>query len=431
MQSCCSSTSAPDTSATCTCNALLCACPRVSQPEHPDRIAYICRPSGKTFCGAAKPANTQAARNHVEDRSQTEKESLANKSRMLLTEIRNLDSIRAASEAAWLMTADPAIVQVGTARGPTLEASSRRLLTLVENMEANRGSPGAVDPAILRMGSPRQVVREGVSGGDHDALRDAKNINPEQLERLLLLKIRNPGRFLEGSKAVDRSIIRESLQESCIERRHYLSPPISLFRLNNHTQTAFALPTFLFQAQQGKLDSQKEADMSSSDFEAVPGQRGGTKPAKPCRRNPEPHTEFLPLHCRVAAYPFIGGIVLGYFIAVQLKQLSLSSFDSAARSGHPADEEELALAMIRQDAHWWPSLSFYSHHYERLSGTPVSFDFHLPPRINIGYSSSGKGVWINSALITDDRWEILKRRDARFYDDVEDWDDIRKTLEEE
>ncbi|RYP40871.1 hypothetical protein DL767_001352 [Monosporascus sp. MG133] len=132
--------------ATCACNALLCARPRVSQPEHPDRIACICGPSGKTFCPAAQPADTQPARNHVEDR--------------------NLDTIKAASEAASLMAADPAIVQVGTARGPTLEASSRRLLTLVENMAANPGSPGAVDPAILRMGPPRQVVGEGASGGD-------------------------------------------------------------------------------------------------------------------------------------------------------------------------------------------------------------------------------------------------------------------------
>ncbi|RYP52766.1 hypothetical protein DL769_010620 [Monosporascus sp. CRB-8-3] len=290
MQSCCSSISACNISATCTCNALLCACPRVSQPEHPDRIACICSPSGKACCRAAEPANTQAAGNHVEDRPQAESESLANKSRRLLTEIRNLDSIRAGSEAASLMAADPAIVQVGTARGPTLEAASRRLLTLVENMAVNPRSPGAVDPAVLRMGPPRQVVRKGVSGGDHEVLQGAKSINPEQLDRLLPFRIQSPDQspdhILEDLKAVDPSIIRRSLQE--------------------------------------------------------------------------------------------------------LKQLNLSNFDTAVRSGGPADEDELVLAAMRHGAHWWPSLSFYSHHYERLSGRSVPYDSHFPPRINVGYPSFRK-----------------------------------------
>ncbi|RYO80781.1 hypothetical protein DL766_002673 [Monosporascus sp. MC13-8B] len=144
--------------ATGTYNALLRACPRVLQLKHPDRIACICSPSGKTCCRAAESANKQEAGNHVPDGYQTESESLANKSRRLLTEIRNLDNIRAGSEAASLMAADPAIVQVGTARGPTLEASSRRLLTLVENMATDPGSPGAVDPAVLRVGPPLDVI---------------------------------------------------------------------------------------------------------------------------------------------------------------------------------------------------------------------------------------------------------------------------------
>ncbi|RYP51176.1 hypothetical protein DL768_003444 [Monosporascus sp. mg162] len=288
-------------STTCACNTLLCACPRVSQPEYPDRIACICSPNGKTVCRAAKPANTQAATNRVKDRAQTESQSIANKPRRLLTKIRNLDSIKAASEAASLMAADPAIVQVGAARGPTLKASSRRLLTLVENMAANPGSPGAVDPGILRTGPPRRVVREGVSGGDREVLQDAKNINLEQLDRFLLLKIQNLDRILEDLNAVDSSIIRGSLQE-----------------------------------------------FSASDQVAGP----------PAKR---------------------------HFTAVQLKQLNLSNFGTAVRSGDPADEAELALTMIRQGVHWWPSLSFYSHHYERLSGMSMPHDFHFPPRINIGY----------------------------------------------
>ncbi|RYP58161.1 hypothetical protein DL770_010503 [Monosporascus sp. CRB-9-2] len=393
MQSCCSSTSAPNMSAICACNALLCACPRVSQPEHPDRLECICSHSGETFCGAAKPANTQAARNHVEDRSQTESESLANKSRRLLTEIRNLDSIKAASEVASLMAADPAIVQVGTARGPSLEESSRRLLTLVENMAANPGSPGAVDPVILRMGPPRQVVREAASGGDHEVLQDAKNITLEQLDRLLLLKIQNVDRILEDLNAADPSIIRGSLLEAGLKLAGLVA-------------------------------------IEEAEFD-------------------------------VTAYPSIGGIVLGHFTAVQLKQLNLSNLDTAVRSRDPADEDNLALAMMRQGAHWWPSLSFYSHHYERLSGMSMPYDFHFPPCINVGYPSSGKGVWvfkfsedvvgwddegrskpyldrippdwygtINLALTADERCEILKRHGATFYDDVEDCNDIPKTLEE-
>ncbi|RYP60158.1 hypothetical protein DL769_008251 [Monosporascus sp. CRB-8-3] len=175
----------------------------------------------------------------------------------------------------------------------------------------------------------------------------------------------------------------------------------------------------------------------------------------------EPRTEFLPLHCRVTAYPSVGGIVLGYFTAVQLKQLHLDNIESATRSQDDSEEDKLALAMMRHGAHWWPSMKFYLHHYERMTEKLIPYDFHFPPRINIGYPSSGKGVWvfkfsedtadwdqeewikryldrrpsdwhgkINMALDGDERCEILKRFGARFYEEAEDCDDIPKTLQE-
>jgi hypothetical protein len=173
----------------------------------------------------------------------------------------------------------------------------------------------------------------------------------------------------------------------------------------------------------------------------------------------EPRTEFLHLHCKVTAYPSVGGIVVGYFTAVQLKQLGLSNVEIAVRSQDKSEEDELALTMMRHGAHWWPSKKFYSHHSERMTDMPIPYGFHFPPRVNVGYPSSGKGVWvfkfsedafiwdqdgltrpdvnrmpddwygrINMALDGDERCEILKCFGAKFFDNVEDCVDIPKTL---
>ncbi|KAI9870061.1 MAG: hypothetical protein M1830_004733 [Pleopsidium flavum] len=176
--------------------------------------------------------------------------------------------------------------------------------------------------------------------------------------------------------------------------------------------------------------------------------------------DPSTRTEFLPLSCKATVYPSSGGIVLGYFSAVELAHLNLSRTKPANRSSHPAEEDDLALRMLRLGAHWWPSWDLYALHQERIiEGIP--YDFHFPPNVNVGYPSSGKGVWvfkfsadkqtwdeederkpylerkpddwdgkINMALTMDERCEVLKDFGATFYENVEDCKDIAKTLQE-
>ncbi|KAI9861626.1 MAG: hypothetical protein M1813_005236 [Trichoglossum hirsutum] len=176
--------------------------------------------------------------------------------------------------------------------------------------------------------------------------------------------------------------------------------------------------------------------------------------------DPNTHTEILPLSCKVTAYPSPGGIVLGYFSAVELAYLNLSRTKPANRSSDPAEEDDLALRMLGLGAHWWPSWDLYALHQEQiLVGVP--YDFHFPPDVNVGYPSSGKGVWvfkfsadkqtwgeeddrkpylerrpddwegrIKMALTMDERCEILEAFGATFYEKVEDCEDIAKTLQE-
>ncbi|RYP12591.1 hypothetical protein DL765_007222 [Monosporascus sp. GIB2] len=161
-------------------------------------------------------------------------------------------------------------------------------------------------------------------------------------------------------------------------------------------------------------------------------------PNKICAMSPtpkvEPRTEFLPLHCKVTAYPSVGGIVLGYFTAVQLKQLHLSNIESATRSQDDSEEDKLAFSMMRHGAHWWPSWQFYLHHYEQMTEKRIPYDFHFPPRINTGYPSSGKGVWVSKFSEDTRDWyqeEWIKPYLDRMHQiEAEDCDDIPKTLQE-
>lgn len=115
-------------------------------------------------------------------------------------------------------------------------------------------------------------------------------------------------------------------------------------------------------------------------------------PGSPSRR---PRTRFGQGTCATWAYPSTGGFVLGNFIAVQLKQLGLSNTEEANRPGndtsHDGDEEErLAVAMLRQGAHWWPTWSFYLHHTSQL-GFHI-YDFHYPLSIHVAHVADGHGV---------------------------------------
>ncbi|TRX90099.1 hypothetical protein FHL15_009018 [Xylaria flabelliformis] len=177
-------------------------------------------------------------------------------------------------------------------------------------------------------------------------------------------------------------------------------------------------------------------------------------------KDAQQHTEFFPTYCQVKAYPSMGGVVIGRFTAVQLRQLGLSNIKPAPRSHNEIEEDGLALEMMRQGAHWWPSWQFYVHHYDRLAAQ-MPYGFHFPPRIYVGYPSSGIGVWVskfsedrvefaendpakpyleripedldahvNMALNADERCEVLKSFGAKFYDTVEECEDIPKTLDE-
>lgn len=178
------------------------------------------------------------------------------------------------------------------------------------------------------------------------------------------------------------------------------------------------------------------------------------------QHDPNVRTEFLPLACKTTAYPSSGGIMLGYFSAVEMAYLGLSRTKPANRSRDPAEEDDLALRMLRLGAHWWPSWDLYARHQEQIiDGTP--YDFHFPPIVNVGYPSSGKGAWvflfsadqrtwdeedgrrpslgrkpdgwegrIKMALTMDERCEILKDFGATFYENVDDCEDISKTLPE-
>jgi hypothetical protein len=93
----------------------------------------------------------------------------------------------------------------------------------------------------------------------------------------------------------------------------------------------------------------------------------------------------------VTAYPSSGGIIFGYFSAVELVHLNLSRTKPANRSPDPAEEDDLALRMLRLGAYWWPSWDLYAIHREQtIEGIP--YDFHFPPNVNVGYPSSGKGM---------------------------------------
>ncbi|KAI0403702.1 hypothetical protein F4802DRAFT_570730 [Xylaria palmicola] len=123
------------------------------------------------------------------------------------------------------------------------------------------------------------------------------------------------------------------------------------------------------------------------------------QPADICHLTPpikdtQQRTEFFLTHCQVKAYPSMGGVVIGHFAAVQLKQLGLSNINPAPRSRNETEEDELALGMMRQGTHWWPSWQFYVRRHDRLDAQ-MPYGCHFPPRIYVGYPSSGNGVWVS------------------------------------
>jgi hypothetical protein len=95
----------------------------------------------------------------------------------------------------------------------------------------------------------------------------------------------------------------------------------------------------------------------------------------------------------VTAYPSVGGIVLGFFSFIEMVQLQLSCFEPGKRSSNTAEEDELALRLLRLGAHWWANPNRYAYHKEQIDNrTP--YDFHFPPTIKVGYPSTGGGVLV-------------------------------------
>ena len=78
--------------------------------------------------------------------------------------------------------------------------------------------------------------------------------------------------------------------------------------------------------------------------------------------DPNARTVFYDYSCQVTAYPSVGGLVLGFFSAVELAYLKLPRFKPANRSLDLAEEDDLALRMLRLGAHWWPNGSLYEQH---------------------------------------------------------------------
>ena len=122
------------------------------------------------------------------------------------------------NDAAMLIESDVAIVQLGPAQGSALPQSSRRLLTLIQNIANHPGSSVATDPAIVRISpSTRRVHGQAVADlslGDREILRDVRDIQAayrEQAGRLMNIIRSLPLRAQDQEPAVtpqDPSIVQ-------------------------------------------------------------------------------------------------------------------------------------------------------------------------------------------------------------------------------
>ncbi|KAK8070010.1 hypothetical protein PG994_006626 [Apiospora phragmitis] len=199
--------------------------------------------------------------------------------------------------------------------------------------------------------------------------------------------------------------------------------------------------------------------------------RHGRLPGLPSAR---PRTRFSPIGCETWAYPLAGGVVYGFFTAVQLKQMGLSNMEEADRSSGDdgAEEDRLSLVLLRQGAHWWPSWRFYCRHRDNLRRMP--YGFHFPPSVHTAYTApeaavlgKGKGrkgeVWVlkasedvvlygdserdvinpplpgipedwyarvNLATTPGERCKVFKQYGATYYENWKECEDMPKTLEE-
>lgn len=158
-------------------------------------------------------------------------------------------------------------------------------------------------------------------------------------------------------------------------------------------------------------DDDEGDDVASSVFPAPGCER--LELLLPGTPDARPRTRFSPIGCDAWAYPSAGGVVHGFFTAVQLKQMRLSNLEEADRpfdDGERADaaaavaEDRLSLVLLRHGARWWPSWGFYCRHRDNVR-RGVPYGFHFPPRVHTAYTApeanlfgKGKGrrgeVWI-------------------------------------
>lgn len=178
--------------------------------------------------------------------------------------------------------------------------------------------------------------------------------------------------------------------------------------------------------------------------------------------DPNMRTQSLCQPCKTVAYPSAGGIVLGFFSAVELIYLNISRTETTKRSTDPAEEDDLATRMLKLGAYWWPSWEVYARHQAQINDN-ITYDYLFPPVLNVGYPqmSSGGGVWVlkfsadqqtwdpedmrkpylermpedwpgsmDLVMTMDERCAVLKRFGATFYEKVEDCPDIAQSLPE-
>ncbi|KAK7943333.1 uncharacterized protein PG986_012446 [Apiospora aurea] len=183
--------------------------------------------------------------------------------------------------------------------------------------------------------------------------------------------------------------------------------------------------------------------------------RHGRLPGLPSAR---PRTRFSPIGCECWAFPSAGGVVYGFFTAVQLKQMGLSNMEEADRSSPDdggADEDRLALVLLRQGRTGGPAgrstagtattstASCGVHGPGQGAGGEVwvlkgsedvvFYDDHAdrdPSKQPWPSIPEGWYARVNLATTPGERCKVFKQFGATYYENWKDCEDIPKTLEE-
>ena len=155
-------------------------------------------------------------------------------------------------------------------------------------------------------------------------------------------------------------------------------------------------------------------------------------------------TQFHIIGCTIRGYPSSGGIIIGSATAAELEWLGLSRSQNSARSPDQAAEDEFCYQILRLGARWWKIEAFHERRESQISGG-YPYPDHFPPMLHVGYPSSGgvfilkqlSGEWlldgyapVEMAFTMDERCNALAAVGAKFYSDVEECEEIPKSLED-